>query len=225
MIRSPRRHKTIEITVEGPGDVLVAVPLRISASKIESVVRRRAGWILRHEADAARAAHERRFVSGESLPYLGRLVRMWMHEDDVSRVELRFHHWQFEVTVPSRITARRRRGAIARAFEHWYRERALTYLHRRSSVLATRLGVRPAAVLVRDQRRRWGSCSPEGVLRFNWRLVMQPPALIDYVVVHELAHLRSRTHGAEYWSHVAMLVPDHRVRRTQLRELGHQLPL
>lgn len=205
--------------------MVVAAPLRTAASKIEAIVRRRAGWILRHEADAARATHERRFVSGESLPYLGRLVRMWVREDDVSRVELRFHHWQFDVTVPSRITARRRRGVISRAFEHWYRERALMHLDRRSAVLAARLGVRPTGVLVRDQRRRWGSCSPEGVLRFNWRLVMQAPALIDYVVVHELAHLRSRTHGADYWSHVAMLVPDHRERRTRLRELGRQLPL
>lgn len=225
MIRSPRRHKTIEITIEGPGDIVVAVPARTPASKIEAVVRRRAGWILRHEASSARGTHERRFVSGESLPYLGRLVRMWVREGHLSRVELRFHHWQFDVTVPSRITARRRRGTIARAFEHWYRERALTHLDRRSAVLAARLGVRPAGVLVRDQARRWGSCSPQGVLRFNWRLVMAPPKLIDYVIAHELAHLRSRTHGSEYWGHVAMLVPDHRERRSRLRQLGRQLPL
>ncbi|MBI4512982.1 MAG: M48 family metallopeptidase [Gemmatimonadetes bacterium] len=114
---------------------------------------------------------------------------------------------------------------MARAFEDWYRQRALAHLLRRTAVLAARLGVRPAGVLVRDQRRRWGSCSPGGMLRFNWRIVMTPPALIDYVIAHELAHLRSRTHGATYWALVASIVPDHRERRRRLREIGPHIGL
>ena len=82
-----------------------------------------------------------------------------------------------------------------------------------------------SAVLVRDQRQRWGSCSPEGVLRFNWRIVMAPPALFDYVVIHELAHLRVRSHRAGYWALVAQAAPDHRVRRERLRALGPSLDL
>lgn len=225
MIRSPRRHKTIEITVEGPGEVVVAAPVRTPAPKIEAVVRRRAGWILRHEAQAARALHARRFVSGESLPYLGRLVRMWVREGPLPRVELRSHHWQFDVTVPAGLSAGRRRAAVARTFEDWYRQHALAHLVRRTAVLAARLGVRPAGVLVRDQRRRWGSCSPGGTLRFNWRIVMTPPALIDYVIAHELAHLSDRTHGAAYWALVASIIPDHRERRRRLREVGPHLTL
>lgn len=225
MVRSPRRHKTIEITVHAPGEVVVAAPLRTSAAKIEAIVRRRAGWIVRHEAEAGLALDRRRFVSGESLPYLGRSVRMWVHDGDVPRVSLRFHHWQFDLNVPARVTAARRHAAITRAFQAWYRERAVEHLQRRVARLATRLGVQPAGVLVRDQRRRWGSCSPQGVLRFNWRIVMAPPALLDYVVIHELAHLRHRTHGVGYWSQVALVAPDYRERRTQLRALGPQLPL
>ncbi len=203
----------------------MAAPLRISLSRIEAIVRRRAGWILRHDTDAVRALGSRRFGSGESLPYLGRSVRMWVRDAPVRAVELRFHHWQFDVTVPARTPPGRRSGAIARAFESWYRERAFAYVERRAALLSGRLGVRPSGILVRDQRRRWGSCSPTGVLRFNWRIVMASPALIDYVVVHELAHLGNRTHGAAYWSAVAAVVPDYRDRRRALRELGRGLPL
>lgn len=163
------------------------------------------------------------FVNGGSLRYLGRSVRLWVRQDTVGRVTLRFHHWQFDLAVPREKAAGH--AAVARAVQAWYREHALAHLERRIAVLAPRLGVSPAGVLVRDQRRRWGSCSPQGVLRFNWRVVMAPPALIDYVVVHELAHLRIRTHGPEYWAEVARLIPDHREQRRRLRELGPHLSL
>lgn len=146
-----------------------------------------------------------------------------MREEPTPRIDLRFHHWQFDLTIPTRLSARRRRLAAVREFERWYRERALVHLTRRTAVLAARLGVRPTGVLVRAQRRRWGSCSPNGVLRFNWRVVMTAPALIDYVIAHELAHLQSRTHGPEYWARVATVIPDHRERRRRLREVEPHL--
>lgn len=226
MVRSARRHKTLEITVDAPGDVVVAAPLRTSAARIEAIVRRRAGWIFRHEADdAVHALALRRFESGESLPYLGRSVRMWVREARGRHVKLRFHHWQFDVTAPAHVRPGQRQVILAKAFESWYRERAFAHVQRRTEVLAKRMGVTPAGILVRDQGRRWGSCSPQGVLRFNWRVVMAPPALIDYVVIHELAHLRSRTHGVAYWSIVAAVAPDYRERRRALRVLGPELPL
>lgn len=191
--------------------------------RIEALVRRRAGWILRHQIETARALEQLPFVNGGSLRYLGRSVRMWVRHASVDRVTLQFHHWQFDLTVP--LGKPLGQSAAARTVRGWYRERALAHLERRIGVLAPRLGVSPAGVLVRDQRTRWGSCSPTGVLRFNWRIVMAPPALIDYVIVHELAHLRVRTHAPEYWSEVARVIPDHRERRRRLRELGPQLPL
>ncbi len=210
--------------MEALGDIVVAAPLRIPLTRIEAIVRHRAGWILRHSSDATHAQGSRHFVSGESLPYLGRAVRMWIREAPVRSVELRFHHWQFDVTVPSGIAPNRRVAAIAGAFHSWYRERAFAHVQRRAAILSGRLGVAPSGILVRDQRRRWGSCSPQGVLRFNWRIVMAPPALIDYVVIHELAHLRNRTHGSAYWSAVAAVAPDYRERRRALRDIGPRLP-
>ena len=91
--------------------------------------------------------------------------------------------------------------------------------------IASLLGVHPTRILVRGQRKRWASCAPDGTLRFNWRTVMAPPALVDYVVAHELAHLRVRGHGAEYWAVVAQAVPDYRLRRERLREVGARLSM
>lgn len=225
VVRSPRRRKTVEITVERPGAIVVAAPLRSSAQELESIVRRKAGWIVRHHGVAARGPAERHYVSGGSLPYLGRTVRLSVHESASGGVEIRFGHWRFEVQIPRALAGVQRQAAVEAAFRTWYRARAADRIDARVSRFAPLLGVAPSAVLVRDQRQRWGSCSPDGVLRFNWRIVMAPPALLDYVVIHELAHLRVRSHRAEYWTLVAQAAPDHRLRRERLRELGPSLDL
>ncbi len=230
IVRSARRHKTVEVTIARPGEVVVAAPVRTSVERIEAIVKRRAGWILQHDGRGERAASdaglaERRFVSGESLPYLGRRVRLFVRERPENGVDVRFHHWQFEVRLSLALSPYERGAAVEAAFTRWYRRRAAELVAERVERFAPRIGGQPSRVLVRDQRRRWGSCSPDGVLRFNWRVIMAPPALIDYVVVHELAHLRTRTHGAAYWRLVASVLPDHRERRRRLSELGPQLAL
>ena len=80
-------------------------------------------------------------------------------------------------------------------------------------------------MLTRDQRQRWGSCAPDGTLRFNWRTVMLPPMLTEYVVVHELAHLTVKSHSTEFWGLVSKAMPDAQRRRRRLREVGQTLPL
>ena len=223
VVRSPRRHKTIEITVDEPGLVTVAAPAGTPAADLESAVRRRAGWIIRHDGAASAALPHRRFVSGESLPYLGRSVLMAVHPTDGDEVAVRFHHWQFDVDVPRSLQGDDRRAKVRAAFEAWYRERAGMKLSPRVERIGGLLGVRPKAVLIRSPRKRWASCAPDGTLRFNWRAIMAPPALLDYVVAHELAHLRVRGHTPEYWAIVAQAVPDYRLRRKRLREVGPQL--
>lgn len=220
VVRSLKRHKTIEVTVDAPGIVTVATPMETSAERIETTVRRRAKWIIKHDGLASAAPPPRRFVSGESLPYLGRSVRVTVHPVDGDGVRVRFHHWQFEIDVPPRLQGEARQAEVRAALEAWYRERAALKLPSRVDRIATLLGVQPKAVLVRDQRVRWASCGPDGTLRFNWRALMLPPALIDYVVAHELAHLRVRPHSAEYWSVVAQAIPDYRLRREHLKEEG-----
>ena len=221
--RSARRRKTIEVTVDAPGVVTVATPADTPPEHIEATVRRRAGWIIKHDGEAAAALPPRRFVSGESLPYLGRFVALTVRSVDGDKVEVHFHHWQFDVDVPRLLAGDARVHTVRVAFEDWYRERAALKLPPRVDRIASLLGVQPKAILVRGQRKRWASCAPDGTLRFNWRTVMAPPALVDYVVAHELAHLRVRGHAAEYWAVVAQAVPDYRRRRERLRELGAHL--
>ena len=170
-------------------------------------------------------AAPKRFVSGETLTYLGRNVRMIVESTDGRRPEVRFDHWRFRVSVPRNLNGDARYEPVRRAFVAWYRARAAVRLRHTVERWWPRLGrgERPQ-ILVRDQRQRWGSCAPDGTLRFNWRAMMLEPALIEYVVVHELAHLTVKSHSTAFWGLVSRAMPDARHRRKRLREAGRALP-
>ena len=157
------------------------------------------------------------------MPYLGRQVRILVESGKGRRVQVVFRHWEFRITVPEALVGDERRAAIEAAVVRWYRMRAAEHLAERAEHWAKLAGWAPSKVLVRDQRQRWGSCSPDGVLRFNWRIVMATPALMDYVVVHELVHLRVKAHSPVFWAEVARLMPDFGLRRARLKEMGPNL--
>ena len=223
--RSTRRRKTVDITVDGAG-VQVAAPQDTADEDVRAIVRRRAPWILAHASEALLEAPPKGFVSGETLPYLGRNVRMVVVAGDVRSPEVRFDHWSLRITVPRDLSQGNRSGLIRQAVVAWYRQRA----EARLATIVERWWPRfgggdPYRLLIRDQRQRWGSCAPDGTLRFNWRVAMLKPDLAEYVVVHELAHLRVRNHSTEFWALLSMAMPDAQERRRRLREGGKALPL
>ena len=223
--RSKRRRKTVQITVDG-GGVRVAAPMTTADGELRAIVRRRALWIISHASRTSLEAAPKRFVSGETLPYLGRNVRMIVTRADVRSPEVRFDHWRFRVAVPQSVDDEERSERIRRAVVGWYQARAAERLPAGVERWWPRLGRGPKPrVLIRDQRQRWGSCAPDGTLRFNWRAMMLEPALIEYIVVHELAHLTHQNHSADFWGLVSSAMPDALGQRRRLREAGRVLAL
>jgi hypothetical protein len=110
-------------------------------------------------------------------------------------------------------------------FVRWYKARAMEWMSERTAVLAGRVGLQAARVRITSARTRWGSCSPQGTLSFTWRLVMAPPEVIDYVVLHELVHLRIRNHAPQFWARLEELLPEYRERLGWLRRNGRFLTL
>ena len=223
--RSQRRRKTVQITMGG-GRVLVAAPADTPTSKLEAIVNKRAPWILRQSPDPALLTSRKRFVSGETLPYLGRNVRLIVEPADISSPQVRFDHWSFRIVVPSSLAEPKRYDEIREEVVQWYRKRAAQRLPQAVKTWRKRIGLTESPTIrIRDQRQRWGSCAPDGTLRFNWRVVMLHPQLVEYIVVHEMAHLKISRHSPEYWALVSGLLPDAQKRRRQLRETGRLLPL
>ena len=223
--RSRRRKKTVQVTVDG-GGVQVAAPTTVPAGELQAIVRKRAPWILKHAREDALGLAPRRFVSGETLPYLGRNVRLVIEPKAAGAPEIRFDHWRLRVSIPDGLEGEERYRRIRRVVVDWYRTRAAARLRYGVQHWWLRLGNSgEPRILIRDQRQRWGSCAPDGTLRFNWRVMMLEPSLVEYIIAHELVHLKIKNHSQDFWQMLASLMPDVEHRRRRLREAGKTLPL
>ena len=223
--RSHRRKKTVEVSISG-GAVLVAAPMRTPMSEIQAIVRKRSGWILGKLAASRQEPPSLQLVSGETLPYLGREIRLLMDDAGVRRPSAHLDGEMLLVSVPASLPEGERREKAQTAVVSWYMERAREFLTASVARWLPAMGRSKApSVLVREQKARWGSCSADGTLRFNWRLAMLEPDLIDSVVVHELAHLDVMNHSPAFWEVVLKVMPDARERRKRLGEAGLRLPL
>ena len=223
--RSPRRKKTLEMRL-GPEGLIVAAPSRASDNQIRDIVLNRAPWIVKRMAELPEEPLPRRFVTGETLPYLGRNVEMIVEDGVTSSTQVSLHQGKFQVSVRPTLERDVRQESILQTFAAWYRARAEEHISEGVDLWWPRLGVgERSRVLIGNQRSRWGSCAPDGTLRFSWRTMMLPPEVIEYIIVHELAHLTVKAHSAEFWDFVSRALPDVKHRRKLLREVGPALPL
>ena len=224
VVRSARRKKTIEITLNPKDGVVVKAPRRASLKEIDGIVRRRANWILRKASANILNPTPRRFVSGETLPYLGRSLPIVAAATSDKRVSVRLEHDNFHILATPHLNEQERVDAVHTAVEQWYRARAAACLPKMVARWQPAVTRRKATrVLIRNQRKRWGSCSSDGSIRLNWRIMMADPTLIEYIVVHELAHLNVMNHSPLYWKQVERIMPDYDARRKRLNDVGAQL--
>ena len=209
-LRRSARRRTIAISIPREGRPVVAVPARCSRRVVQDAVRGKLAWVRRKlgERDALAQLPPHRYETGERFPWQGREYDLLIVDD--GSAPLRLGDGRFEL-------ARSRRRDGRALFEAWYRRRAADVLNARVAYFAPLVGVAPPHVTVKDMRSRWGSCSAKGRVSLHWGLALLDPALLDYVVVHELVHLLELNHQAAFWRGVERLLPDYRERRKRLR--------
>lgn len=218
--------KTVKITVEFEQGVEVTVPAEMSDPMIEQVLQQKGRWIM--EKLAAIAAIEaspvrKEFVSGEKYLYLGRQYTLVVSERTERRPALIMRNSTFEATVMPELNVWDRQNIIRALFRTWYQRQAETKLIGQVHTYADRLNLQPTEISVMDMDRRWGSCTPLGAIHLNWRLIMAPVQIIDYLVVHELCHLSIPEHSPKFWDKVGSIISDYEERREWLRINGPTL--
>ena len=216
VVRS-RRRKTCSVIIDAQG-VYIAASAHQDLVSIGQAIIPKLPAVLDREAryKDVQGAYERQFVSGESLRLLGRPYLLRVVAGENATVEMR----GTRVFVTASNSAE-----IRTVLERWFRAEADSVFSERVPLWAHRLGVTPGRILLRSQRTRWGSCDVAGNLRLNWRLVMAPMSLIDYVIAHELAHLRAPDHSQEFWSVLRAVMPDYQLRKRRLDRSGVQFDL
>ena len=215
--RSEKRRK-LTITVERDRRVVIHAPARTTDETIRRVVESKRQWIyekVRHHQKYKNLPHPpgKELVNGESALYLGRLYRIEIVNSGLE--EIRFNQ---RFTIPSSLTSGKR-GAL----REWYISRANQKILPRVKRQAHQLGVEYRRAKIVDNRYRWGSCTVKDNVNFNWRLIKAPMFVIDYVIVHELAHLIEANHTPRFWNIIRAQIPKMEKARTWLSENGQVL--
>jgi predicted metal-dependent hydrolase len=212
------RRRTIALIVQRDGSLTVRAPLRMPDEQILEFVRSHAGWIQKKQAQvkAVPSFPKKQFVNGESFLYLGNEYPLSLVA--VQKQGLIFTNSQFRMKLSSPARAR---GFFIR----WYKLQALKVFSERVAHYSHQNGFRFQKIRIASARTRWGSCSPIGSLSFTWRLVLAPLDVIDYVVVHELAHTQIPNHSKKFWTRVAEVMPDYKKRLGWLKKNGRFLTL
>jgi predicted metal-dependent hydrolase len=206
--RRSSRRKSIGIQVTTEGRVVVSLPRGASRESLARALTKHQAWIERQVAE--RRAAWGRLKEGEAF-FLGQPYRLSAVRGAAGAVAL--HRGDLRVPLD--------RGAdLWPRLSAWYREQASGFIDGRVRHFGGQMGLKPGPVELKGWKRRWGECHPDGRLRFNWRLILCPPAIIDYVVVHELAHLSVPGHNPRFWGQVARVLPDYAARRRWLNREG-----
>lgn len=215
LVRAKRR--TIAIIIEKDGSLTVRAPKRAALRDIEQFIHEKAAWILRTRERLRSLADlpKKQFIAGERFLFLGNEYELKLTQPQ--RPALKFNNG---FTLGN--TAQKRAETL---FTRWYKEQALHVFSERVAHYAILHGFQPKQVKVTSAKTRWGSCSSNGTLNFTWRLVMAPMEIIDYVVIHELAHLRIRDHSGKFWKLVESIDPYYKLKRKWLRLNGEKLNL
>lgn len=215
IIKSNR--KTVSIEVTDNATLIIKTPTYVRIADIEKIIQKNYQW-LKNRLEIAQKSRQfktKRFVNGEKFLYLGQLYPLEIKQN-LSK-PLIFND-KFYLRFDARPYARE-------IFTNWYKQQAAKNFYRRALIFAPLMGVEFNQIKISSARKRWGSCSNKKNINIVWRLIMAPQAIIDYVIVHELAHLKHMDHSKNFWKLVESVYPNYKKAVNWLKEYGPYLDI
>lgn len=221
LVRSARRRSlSIEIA---KAQVVVRAPYFVAKADIEKFVREKSLWVqqkLAQQEQQLSTLPAYSFVNGGCLPYLGEQLTLVVHKQ--SKVDVVRYGAQLLVILTSRSRLPDEQQT-KRLVCHWYQEQALALLQAKTNAAVARLGAKHTGVTIKATRSKWGHCTAQGAIQYNWQILLAPESIVDYLVAHEVSHLLHHNHSPAFWAVVASLCPDYKNRRAWLKTHGLQL--
>ena len=214
------RVRSVSIYLEGE-IVKMRVPKSLSEKRIREFITKRTPWIKTKlkEVSERPLVKSKEYVSGEMLSYLGRTYRLKVTHGNETSIKLKGRFFSATVLKADKTAQETIRSMLI----SWYRQHAETGLSKKTEYLAGIIGVQPNSITVKDYKSRWGSCSNRGDITYNWKVILAPQPIIDYVVVHELCHMLEHNHSSRYWKHVERYASDWRDCRNWLKTNSHSM--
>ena len=218
LIKSKRRRKTISLHIREGGEIVIRAPHKASKREIEEFIREREAWVVEKlvEEKERRKELQKAFVPGEKFLYLGESYPLEIDESDHKELPLELSFGKF-------VLNRDRVEEARDLFIEWYKREAREKIEGRVRYYSDRFHLLPKGTKITGAKSRWGSCSRDNRLSFSWRIIMAPLRIIDYILVHELAHIKEKNHSRNFWAALEKILPDYRERRIWLKKNGHRL--
>jgi len=218
LIRSKKRKKTISLRIKEDGRIVLHVPYHTPKGEIERFIKEKETWVIKKISEKERSIKEteKAFTPGEKFLYLGESYPLEIRESDHQGPSLKLSSGKFILD----------QGHIEEAkdiFILWYKREAKVIIAGRIDYYSNRLRLFPKGIKITSPKHRWGSCSRDNRLSFSWRMIMAPLTIIDYILIHELAHIKEKNHSRRFWRYLESILPDYRRQRLWLKENGHRL--
>lgn len=214
LVRSHR--KSIGLTITKEAHLIVRAPYFASEDLIHKLVRQKEPWIKAKQDFFKQRQNKirvKKFQAGEEFLFLGQSYPLVVTEDLPKAVLLDTSLMISPVAL----------GNARDHIENWYKVKALEYITQRVDYYAKIFNFQYQSIRANNATTRWGSCGYKGTLNFSWRLIMAPPRVVDYVIIHELTHLKQKNHSRQFWAEVARIIPDYKQDERWLKHNGHLL--
>lgn len=217
-----QRKKSVSILICPLNGIEVRSPAGVTIDELRTLVKTKSARIvqlLHRQSELNISLPRKEYVSGESVQYMGRNYRLKVkrvQKKSPSNCNAVGSHLEVEIHKDKCSE----REQVRTALIAWFKAAAKRRFQDRVKLLAKKTGYKVKDVIIANQLKRWASCDKKGVLRFNWRLAMAPTALIDYVIVHELCHIKVKNHSLRFWKEVKAILPDYERRKERLRVEG-----
>ncbi len=214
-VKHSSRAKHVRLEVRATTGLTVVIPSSYNIDGLPALLEKRRRWILGKLSEYGGIrplSAEKELRSGDSIPYLGRHLKVVERHNPDTAVSVRLEKNRLLVNL------NHQNGRLNLVLEWWYRQQAERLIKQKADELCPRLGVTYGRLTVRGAKTRWGSCSRKANLNFNWKLMMAPETVIDYVIIHELAHLKEMNHSKDFWKLVAEHCPQWHKHRKWLKD-------
>lgn len=214
--------KNITIKIKHPDIVTVVSPNSVSNEFIHDLVVSKSKWILNKLNEFKNKESEKPSISlvdKDMIPFLGGYYELNVYkEKGILKCTLDFIDSKFIAKVPSDISDKNQYTELKKLLIDWYLTEGSKIIKERLSIYSKQLNLFPLSITLKDQKTSWGTCSSKGNIYINWRIILAPITIIDYVLVHELCHLKHMNHSREYWNLVSTIFPDYKEKRKYLKE-------
>lgn len=221
-IKKSARAKNMSLRIDQEGQVSVTIPKRVNEKSAHAFVEKKSDWIILHlEKIPDRPTFD--FITGEKLPYLGEKIKLYIRQKDIKHAKANIVGDSIIVFINNEDSSSKKliKEAITKCYKKNFREIVTEGVDEYNK----HYNFKYNRIALKDNKTNWGSCSSKGNLNFNWRLIMAPMEILDYVVIHEVCHLKEQNHAEGFWKLVEEQCPDYKVKRKWLKKNGMKLRL